>query len=117
MKKVFVVLVTILFLLIPISTYAATPRIVNIWPSLTFSGTTAKCSLTVTADSTDDEILVIVKLWQGNTCVASWTDTGEGYLYFNETKKVTSGKSYKMTVDVTINNVSRPTVTDTGTCP
>ena len=115
MKKV-ALLLAFLLCVFPITANAATPRIVGIVPSISFSGNIANCSVSITADSFNDDIDAIVKLWNGSSCIATWTTTGNGFVNFSETKNISKGKTYKLTVDVTINDVAKPTVSVTGTC-
>lgn len=116
MKKTALILAMIVLLAFPVTAYAASPRSVGIWPGISFDGTTANCTVSVTANSTSEEISITAKLWQGNTCVATWSDSGDGYLFFSASQTVTKGKEYKLTVDVTIDGVTKPTVSISGTC-
>lgn len=55
-------------------------------PSLSFSGTTATCTLRVYADYTTDHIEASVKLMHGNSIVGQWNNLSDyGYLYFSDT--------------------------------
>ena len=60
--------------------------------------------------SLSSKISATVKLWDGSTCLKTWTDSGTGVLSFSEahSKDIKSGKSYKMTVDYTIAGKSYP---------
>ena len=115
MRKTALLLALLLFVL-PVTANAVTPRIVNIVPSINFVGNTANCSVYVTGNSTKDNITAVVKLWDGGNCIALWTGAGSGYLNMTKSKEVTKGVEYIMTVSVTINGVTRPTVSTYGTC-
>lgn len=98
MKK-FAALTVLLVLLFSIATvYAANPRAVTAQPVLSFSGTTANCSVSVT---TYGNIDVTLSLWQGNTLVDSWSESGFSIVSINESCTVAKGKTYKLTVSGT----------------
>lgn len=63
-----------------------------------------------------DKIAVTVTLCEGSTWIASWNDSGTGYLHFSKNKTVTRGKTYTLTADATINGVKQQTVSITGKC-
>lgn len=116
MKKIALLLAIVLILSTPLSAHAAEPRMLSIYPGISFSGTTAECSLAVTGDYADDEIDVVIKLWRGSTCLRTWYASGEGYVFWEDTATVTKGQTYKLTVDVTVNDVLKPRVSTSGTC-
>lgn len=111
MKKRFLCLCLALATLFAIGAYAATPRALSIEPELSFSGNTAFCDVLIIGDKTTDEISATMKLKYGNTVVDSWSDSGYGYLFMEETATVVSGRTYTLTVDVTFNGVAKPTIT------
>ena len=117
MKKHIGFVMLLIALLIPVSAQAATPRRPKVLPYINFSGTTATCSVSVNGDSTKDTISLTAKLYDGSTCIATWTDSGTCNLNFSKTKTVQSGKTYKLTADFTINGTSLGTTSATGTCP
>lgn len=116
MKKVALILAIVLVISTPLSVQAAEPRILSIYPGISFNGTTAECSLAVTGDYTTDDIDVVIKLWRGIFCIKTWRVSDEGYLFWSDTVSVTKGKTYDLTVDVTYNGVSKPRVSVSGTC-
>lgn len=98
---------------IPLTAYAATPRLLAANPVLQFNGATAICSVTITSES--DEIEATIKLNKGTSCIATWNASGTGYIIFNESKGVSSKGEYTLTVDITINGVKQPQISDTKT--
>lgn len=114
-KSITMALVLILLMCIPLNVYAS-ERILAIQPVLTFSGTTANCTVYIDANA-GDNISATIKLWYGSTCLKGWNVSGETYINFSDTAPVVSGKTYKLTVDVTVNNVKKPQVSNTQTCP
>jgi len=87
-------------------------------PDLTFSGTTATCSLDVLAGNVTDSIIATVMLKRGNSIVKQWqnlTDTGD--LYFSDTASVVHGYTYTLHVTLSINGVTYNVADITKTCP
>lgn len=121
MKKSVLLLAFILIISIPTTALAAVPDelspfVLKILPSLTFDDETANCTVTIIGDNMSDTISATLKLWQGSTCLATWSSSGNGYMQFSRTRTVTAGVQYKMTVDVTINGVAKPTYSIWGKC-
>ena len=106
----------LLAMLLSLSAYAASPRVMTILPAISFDGTTANCRVSVSADRSTDQISAVIQLWNGSTRIARWTDSGTGYLLFSNSATVSKGKTYELTVDVKINGVSKPQVSIEGTC-
>ena len=115
MRKIAMSLAVIMVLLLPMTAHAAS-RSIGIVPNLSFSGTTANCTVRVVADSFSHEIEATIKLWQGSTCVATWEEEGKGILSFSDTATVTKGKTYELTADVTINGETQPQASVSGKC-
>lgn len=115
MRK-FALLLALLLLVLPITANATTPRLINIKPGISFNGTNATCTVSVTGDSMKDEIEMVVKLWQGTSCIATWKTSGTGYIAFSQNKTVTKDKEYTLTADVSINGVAQTTSSFTSKC-
>lgn len=104
MKRRLVIFAVVLVLLASATMpQAATPRSVALAPDLTFAGNIATCKLRVLGCSGTDQIEAVMKLWYGTTCMKGWTGSGTGYLSMTGTSNVLSGKTYTLTVEVTIN--------------
>ncbi|MGM9889866.1 MAG: hypothetical protein ACI317_03450 [Floccifex porci] len=116
MKKRLLVFTIVAVLLFAIPTEAATTRALKVSPSLSFSGTTATCSVLVMADRPSDQIELTMKLWDGSKCIKTWSTTGNGNLLLEKNAAVVMGKTYKLTADISINGTGKPTVSITGTC-
>lgn len=115
-KMLIFLIVVLIFASMPICALANTSRIIVATPTLSFNGTTANCSLHVTANYLSDEIDAVIKLWDGSTCLNTWTVSGTGVLVFSDSYKVTLNREYTLTADVVINDVSRPRVSITKKC-
>lgn len=109
-------IVALIFASMPIYALANTSRIIVATPTLSFTGTTANCALHVTANYLSDEIDAVIKLWDGSTCLKTWTVTGTGFLVFSDSYKVTWNREYTLTADVEINDISRPQISITKKC-
>jgi hypothetical protein len=115
MRKIAVFMAVIIIISMPLTVSAATNAL-EIDPYLTFSGTTATCDVMVVGNNTSEHIQVTMKLMYGSTCVASWSDSGYGYVYMLEYAGVTKGRTYELIVAVTVNDVAKTPVSVSGTC-
>ncbi len=115
MKKVAMILAILLVVCIPLRAHAATWSLRTI-SDLTFSGTTAKCSVNVVGDKMTDHFEVTMWLMDGTNCIASWHSSGDGYVTVSKTATVTPGRTYKLVVEVFVNGVTKDPVYVTGTC-
>ena len=116
LKKRILPFVLIFAMLLSTQAFAASPLIITIRPAISFNGTTANCRGTVSGNHVTDRIEAVVILWDGNEIVEDWYPTGKGSLLFSDTTTVTKGKTYELTVDVTINGLEYDTVTISGNC-
>ena len=116
MKKRILPFILLVAMLLSTPAFAASPRIITIRPAISFSGTTANCRVTVSGNHGTDQIEAVVILWDGSKVVEDWYPTGTGSLLFSNTTTVTKGKTYELTVDVTINGLEYDTVSISGTC-
>lgn len=117
MKKIAMLLAIVLLVAAPLAVQAATPRAINISPGLSYTGTTANCSVGVFADNMSQEIEATIKLWHGTTCLETWYASGNGYLSWRDTATVTRGNTYRLSVDVTIDDRVLDQVYIDKTCP
>ena len=106
-----------LILALTASAFAAELRIARFTPALSFSGTTASCSVSCRGNTSKDEIEATLTLYQGDTYVDSWSNSGTYRVSISETCKVVSGKSYRLVLDYSINGESRQPVSTCATCP
>lgn len=116
MKRVFALAVPLL-LLLTLSVQAVEARTPQADLKLSFGGTTATCSASCKSDNVKDEVAATLTLYQGNTYVASWDDSGTGRVSILESYEVESGKSYRLVLTYTINGAAQPAKAVTGTCP
>lgn len=115
MRKVALFLALILVFAMPL-TVSAAPRALGINPVLDFNGTTATCDVMVIGNDTSEYIDVTVKLMDGSYCIASWYDSGYGYVWIMENATVTKGRTYDLVVAVKVNGVASTPVSVSGTC-
>lgn len=118
MKKRIFSLAALVVLILSATVSAVDTRESTPHPTLTFNGTTATCAFSIRAESSSDKINATIKLWDGSTCLKTWTDSSTNYLFFSEThsKGIQTGKSYKMTVDYTIAGKSYPQLSVSAVC-
>ena len=108
-----VAILLLLVLLCNASAYAATAAVSK--PSLSFSGTTANCSITVTQSG--KPIDVTLELYQGSTLVDSWSKSGSNRVKVSGSTSVTSGLSYRLEAYGTIDGVPFTATPVMKTCP
>ena len=111
MKKTKRILMLLLALVLLFSSSAFAAQVITdnvnytpVRPTVTISGSTALCSVRLYAAG--KAIDATLELTQGSTVVASWHDTGTGYLFISGTVDVTSGVTYTLTVSGTVNGVA-----------
>ena len=114
MKKLAFLLALILAINLPLNV-AATTRASSITPQLSYSGSSAKCIVAVVGDNSSQHIEVTMKLMYGSSTVASWTGSGYGYVYLSKTATITTGRTYKLVVEVTVDGVTKDPVYVTKT--
>ena len=96
-----------------VSANAAISRTQQVFPLLSFNGTTANCSVSVYGDN---DIIVELELKSGSAVVGSWSNSGKMYVYLSGSHSVISGKTYKLVASGTINGQAFHTSTS-ATCP
>lgn len=115
MKKVAFILAFLLIIAVPLEVSAAT-RTLYAMPTLTFNGTTAKCTATVIGNQMTDHLKVTMKLVLGNRHIAVWTSEGYGCVDLCETASVNTGRTYRLIIEVIENGVAKDPVSVSGTC-
>lgn len=95
--------------------FAADTRSVSSSPELTFDGATAFCKFE--HSSLGDTITVTMKLWQGDTLVKSWMQTGTSEIIISKTCEVSRLKMYKLEVSGTCGGVAFGPISVSKRCP
>ena len=108
-----IMLVSTLF----VQAMAIEPYAVSYQPSLEFDGTTAVCSAGCMGDSMKDDLHATLTLYQGRNYIDSWSESDTGILSFEGKYRAVSGKSYKLTLEYSVNGKKMPSVSVTGVCP
>lgn len=116
MKKRILPILVVFLMIFSSTAYAASPRVAPIVPGISFSGTTATCTVYIYAEQMTDDIDAVIKLWQGSQCIKTWEESSVGDLAFSGTATVSRGKTYQLTVDVTLAGNTQPRVSIQGTC-
>jgi len=99
-KLVSAFLVLALFVSLGITATAEPIRITTATPKLSFIGTSANCQVTV--KDVDKDIEATMSLWDGSTCLTSWSGSGRSIVFLSGSYEVESGKAYTLTVNGTI---------------
>ncbi len=110
MRKIALFLALVMLVSIPLSVHAATPRTLTIRPSISYNGNIATCTARIVGNSTSDYLEATIKLWRGNSCIETWEEAGNGYIFFSETATITSGNTHTLTVDLKVNGVAQDRV-------
>ena len=116
MKKRISALVLVLALMASVTASARWDDAHSVDCSLTFSGTTAVCGVTITANNSSTNIDCTVKLMRGGSTIATWPLTGTGYATLNKTMGCTSGQTYTLQVTGTVGRDSINKYVN-NTCP
>lgn len=106
----------LLVFLLTNTAYAQEMRIANSCVDISFSGTSASCYVDIAGDKTSDKISATIELTCGNQSIKTWNKTAYGYLLFSDSVSVTKGKTYKLTVNYTVNGNPKTQLSDSGTC-
>lgn len=104
-------LVVLLALILAIPAHAASPRLVDVLPDITFANNNATCTVEIYADRSDDRISATMELWQGTKRIDTWNDSDSGNLFMEKSARVEANKIYKLVVNYSINGVSKNPVT------
>lgn len=109
-KKILITIIALLLVfLFTVSAFATQAMTGNVrfnpaQPTVSINGNKAKCSARL--NSPGAIINATLELKQGSTVIASWSDTGIGYLLLSGTANVTPGVTYTLTVSGTVNGVA-----------
>lgn len=110
-------LISLLFVFAVVMSLMANAAIqaTQVRPTLTFSGTTATCGVTV-MDS-GKAIDATMELWYGSTLVDSWSGAATSRLTLTGTHSVVSGRTYTLTVSGTVGGIAFTGTPISKTCP
>jgi len=108
MKKRSIAVAILVVLLLSMTALAAN-RAVTTFADVTVTGTSANCTVDITG-ARNDEIDVVIKLFENGRRIQTWTDSATTYYRFNETARVNGGGTYTLTVDYSVNGVSQPSI-------
>ena len=115
MKKRLYMIMAAVILLASLSFGTEAATMVNVSPELSFSGSTANCS--VRASKIGKTITLTMELWHGTTLVDSWSGSGTNSLTLSENHSgCVSGWTYTLKINGTIGGVAFSEITVTATC-
>lgn len=119
MKRRVFFIALILMVVMQIPAKAVSERTYMFTPALSFSDTTAYCSVYVPCSNKTDSVSVVLTLWRGQEVIDSWSDAStsdQRYAMINEKATVVKGQTYKLVADVYINGKIAASAPTTGTC-
>lgn len=120
MKKRFVsagLAALLVCLLVAQTALAATPRAAGATYDLSFEGNTAVCTAICKGNSTSDNISATMLLYEDGVFVDSWSGSGKWKVTLSGEYPAVSGKTYRLAVSYSVNNLVQPIVSTTATCP
>lgn len=83
---------------------------------LTFTGTTANCTLFYNCQKSTDTVSAEVDLMHNGTSLQHWSPSGTGSLALSETVAVEKGKTYTLVAVITVNGEKQNPVSISKTC-
>ena len=107
MRKTALLLALVLLFSVPLSAQAAAPRSIPIRSEISYSGNVATCTVRISGYSESDQLEATIKLWRGSSCIATWNESGTGYINFSDTATITPGKTHKLTIDWWVTGVAQ----------
>ena len=116
MKRRFFLISALLLFVLSLTAHAASTAY-DANPSLSFSGTTAYCSVICRGDKTTDSISATLTLYQGSTEIDSWSNSGTFHVPVSGNCSVVSGVTYRLKLSWSVNGVSQPDIEVTNICP
>lgn len=110
MRKIAALLVLVVLVSMPLSVQAVTPRTISVAPDISYNGNTATCTARIIGNSSAERLEATIKLWRGNSCIETWEEAGNGYIFFSETATIIPGNTHTLTVDLWVNGVAQDRV-------
>ena len=114
MKKHMVSAVLLLIMMLSLSAQAAEMRVITASPYLTFNENTATCMADCKSTNPSDKVSATLTLYQGSTCVTSWSGSGNGRVIISTVK---SGMEYKLVLSYSVNGKAQESVSVTAISP
>jgi len=117
MKKRYILLFVMFIFLFLTSANAQSERAASRYAKLTFDGTVARCDVEIATTNLRGNIVAVIELCEGNSCINSWETSGTGFIYFSDsTTTVQKGHSYVLSVKYTIDGKPQSPLTSSGVC-
>lgn len=115
MKKALTTIIASILIICLSATSFASVNSIPVYPSLSFTNSTVRCSVTITAFNKD--IDATLTLYRNDTYLASWHRSGTGTLSIFGTAPAYSGDEYTVEVTGTIDGEEIDGVPVSSTCP
>ncbi len=110
MRKIALLTALVILLVVPISVQAVEPRLITQSLNLSYNQSVATCTANIIGESTSDYLKATIKLWRGNSCIKTWEEAGNGYIFFSKTATIIPGNTHTLTVDLWVNGVEQDRV-------
>ena len=107
-------LTALVLLMLSVTAQALEPQATGGNPVLTFSGTTAQCSITCTGNKSTDQVEAKLTLYQGGAYVDSWDGSGKFRASVHGECAVKKGETLVLTWSV--NGTKQPSASTTKVC-
>lgn len=117
MKKRVVLVFVVVMAIFSLTVAAAEMRYQSVLPEIGFSGGNAFCSVEVITGDSNAEIELYVELWEGDSMVDAWEESGTGYVEWSRSFSATSGETYTLVAYATVNGRDLSTKYATEVCP
>lgn len=114
MKRQVIGMTVVLLFMLTVTTNAVQMRALTPRVTLSFSGTTANCSATVT--DAGKKLDITLELWHGNDLVDSWSATGDGMVFVQGSCGVVKGETYTLIVTGTADGKAFSSAPFSKTC-
>lgn len=96
---------------------AVEPRAAGGTLDLSFQGKKAICTAICQGNSAKDSVKATLTLYQGNTYMDSWSNSGIGNVSVYGEYPVESGKTYRLELSYSVNGVAKQGTSVTNRCP
>ena len=109
-------LTALVLLMLSVTAQALEPQATGGNPVLTFSGTTAQCSITCTGNKSTDQVEAKLTLYQGGAYVDSWDGSGKFRASVHGDCAVKKCETYTLVLTWSVNGTKQPSASTTKVC-
>lgn len=103
LKRRLFCLMLVVSMVLAIPAYAREDRAISAISDIQFNDTKADCMTRIAGQRTSDKISATMSLWNGSKLVDEWSASGYFVIEVHGTATVAKNRTYKLTVEYTIN--------------